>query len=183
MTVRATTVARNVSSAVLPLPVLGLVLLATWLAACGSSSSGNGVAAKTPDRNPGVRRGCGGRRELRSRLRLAREHRRPDHVDMYLVAGRGGPRGARRRTGARFELIRFADDVFIKGSPAFYRHIAGPTAAQLLRGRWLKASATTGGSLASLASLTDLQPARRCDAHEGTGRWSRAPTTVVTAEG
>src|SRR5262249_40029074 len=41
------------------------------------------------------------------------------------------------------------------GSPAFYQHVGGAAAVQLLRGRWLKAPATVG-SFASLASLTDL---------------------------
>ena len=46
--------------------------------------------------------------------------------------------------------------VYIKGSPALYGRVGGPAAAQLLRGKWLKAPATSG-NLASIASLTDLR--------------------------
>ena len=53
-------------------------------------------------------------------------------------------------------MIQIHGTAFIKGSSAFYSHVAGPSAAQLLQGRWLKASATSGG-LASLASLTNLR--------------------------
>src|ERR1019366_1510368 len=58
--------------------------------------------------------------------------------------------------GLSFEVIRIHGTAYIKGSPAFYRHLAGAAAAQLLQGRWLKAPASSG-SLASLASLTDLR--------------------------
>ena len=74
---------------------------------------------------------------------------------MYLLASKGG-RGQLSENGLSFELIQIHGTVFIKGSPAFYRHVAGATAAQLLQGRWLKAPASTG-NLASLASLTDLR--------------------------
>ncbi len=67
----------------------------------------------------------------------------------------GAVAGSCPRTGSSFELIQIHGSVYIKGSSAFYRHVAGPAAAQLLQGSWLKAPASSG-SLASLASLTDL---------------------------
>ena len=63
--------------------------------------------------------------------------------------------GRSPRAGSRFELIVVDGTVYIKGSPAFYSHFGGSAAAQLFRGKWLKAP-VTGGELASLASLTNL---------------------------
>jgi hypothetical protein len=135
--------------------VPGLVLLATALAGCGGSSSGNGVAAKTPN-------------EIVAATKVAADAARSVHVsgsivsggspitlDMDVLAGKGG-RGQLSESGLSFELIQTGGTVYIKGSPAFYRHIGGTAAAQLLQGRWLKAP-TTSSEFASLASLTDLR--------------------------
>jgi hypothetical protein len=136
-------------------PAPGLVLLATALAGCGSSSSGNGVAAKTPD-------------EIVTAAKVAADAARSVHVsgsivsggspitlDMDILAGKGG-RGQLSESGRSFELIQTGGTVYIKGSPAFYRHVGGTAAAQLLQGKWLKAP-TTSSEFASLASLTDLR--------------------------
>jgi hypothetical protein len=136
-------------------PAPGLVLLATALAGCGSSSSGNGVAAKTPD-------------EIVAAAKVAADAARSVHVsgsivsggspitlDMDILAGKGG-RGQLSESGRSFELIQTGGTVYIKGSPAFYRHVGGTAAAQLLQGKWLKAP-TTSSEFASLASLTDLR--------------------------
>jgi hypothetical protein len=79
----------------------------------------------------------------------------PVTLDLDLLAGEGG-RGQVSEDGLSFELIHLGETVYLKGSPAFYQHLGGATAAQLLQGRWLKAPATIG-SFASLASLTDLR--------------------------
>jgi hypothetical protein len=134
--------------------MLAAVLLASALAACGSSSQGNGVASKTPS-------------EILADAKALADSASAVHVsgslvsagtpitlDMHLVANRGG-RGRVSENGLGFEVIQIHGTVYIKGSSAFYRHVAGPAAAQLLRGRWLKASASNA-SLGSLASLTDL---------------------------
>ena len=70
------------------------------------------------------------------------------------VASNGG-RGQLALNGLGFELIQTGGTVYIKGSSAFYRHIGGAAAAQLLQGKWLKAPATTP-EFASISSLTDL---------------------------
>ena len=136
-------------------PLCALLLAAGALAACGSSSNGNGVAAKTPN-------------EIIAGAKVLADAASSVHVsgsivsgnsqitlNLYLVAGKGG-RGQISENGLSFEVIRIHGTAYIKGSPAFYRHLAGAAAAQLLQGRWLKAPASSG-SLASLASLTDLR--------------------------
>jgi len=130
------------------------VLLAGLLGGCGGSSSGNGVAAKAPT-------------DIVAAAKVAAEGASSVHVsgsivsgglpitlDMDLLAGKGG-RGQLTENGLGFELIQTGGTVYIKGTPAFYRHIGGTAAAQLLQGKWLKAP-TTSKEFASIASLTDL---------------------------
>ena len=126
------------------------------LAGCGSSSSsGNGVASKTPT-------------AIVTSAKNAADSASSVHVtgsivnsgttialDMELLKGTGG-RGQLSQNGLSFELVEVGGSVYIKGSPAFYRHFAGGAAAQLLQGKWLKAPANSG-SFATLGSLTDLR--------------------------
>ncbi len=132
---------------------LSLVLALTALAGCGGSS-GNGVAAKSPT-------------EILSAAKAAADGASAVHVsgstvtagtpitlDLSLVAGKGG-RGRIAENGLSFELIELEGTIYIKGSPAFYKHFAGAAAAQLLLGKWLKAPATSA-SFAGLASLIEL---------------------------
>jgi hypothetical protein len=137
-----------------------LALTAAAIAGCGSSgsssdSSDNGVAAKTPT-------------EILSASKTAAEGASALHVagsmvsggapitlDLHLVAGKGG-KGTISQNGLSFQLVQLNGTAYISGSSDFYKHFAGPAAAQLLQGKWLKASSTSG-SLATLASLTDLQ--------------------------
>ena len=141
--------------------LLALALVLATAAGCGGSSSGgssggaNGIASKTPA-------------EILAAAKAAADGASTVHVagsvvnagtsialDMDLLAGKGG-RGRLAEDGLSFELIEVGSHVYITGSPAFYRHFAGPAAAQLLQGKWLKASATSG-SFASLSSLTDMR--------------------------
>jgi hypothetical protein len=143
----------------IPLPAgafLGLVLLAAAaIAGCGGSSGGNGVTAKTPTE---ILAGAKVLADKASSVHVSGSilsGGSPITLDMHLLAGKGG-RGAVSENGLSFELIQIHGTVYIKGSPAFYRHVVGATAAQLLQGRWMKAPATNG-NLASLASLTNLR--------------------------
>jgi hypothetical protein len=136
-------------------PLLGLALLAAAVAGCGSSSGGNGIARKTPTE---ILAGAKVLADSANSVHVSGSilsGRAPITLDMYLLASKGG-RGQLSENGLSFELIQIHGTVFLKGSPAFYRHVAGATAAQLLQGRWLKAPASAG-NLASLASLTDLR--------------------------
>lgn len=138
----------------IPGPLVGLALLASLLAACGSSSAGNGVEGKTPNE---ILAGAKVLADAASSVHVSGSivsAGSPITLNLYLLASKGG-RGQLSENGLAFELIQIHGNAFIKGSDAFYRHIAGPTAAQALQGRWLKAKASSGG-LASLASLTDL---------------------------
>ncbi len=136
-------------------PLLGLALLAAAITGCGSSSEGNGIARKTPTE---ILAGAKVLADSANSVHVSGSilsGRAPITLDMYLLASKGG-RGQVSENGLSFELIQIHGNVFLKGSPAFYRHVAGATAAQLLQGRWLKAPASAG-NLASLASLTDLR--------------------------
>lgn len=145
---------RNALAAVGPLVAL---LIVAVLAGCGgsSSSSGNGVADKASA-------------EILAATKAASDAARSVHVagsivsdkspitlDMSLLAGKGG-RGQLSESGLAFELIQVGGTVYIKGSSAFYKHIGGTAAAQLLQGKWLKAPASDA-NFASLSQLTDLR--------------------------
>jgi hypothetical protein len=134
---------------------LSLVMAVTALAGCGGGSSGNGVASKSPN-------------EIVAAAKGAADGASAVHVsgstvttgaalkfDLSLVAGRGGA-GRIAENGLSFELIELEGTIYIKGSPAFYKHFAGAAGAQLLQGKWLKAPATNAG-LAGLSSLTELR--------------------------
>lgn len=129
------------------------IALAGLLGGCGGSS-GNGVASKSPA-------------EILSATKSAADSATSVHIagslasggspitlNMYLASGTGG-RGKLAENGLSFELIVVDNSIYIKGSPAFYSHFGGSAAAQLFRGKWLKAPASSG-ELASLASLTNL---------------------------
>lgn len=137
-------------------PLFVALLLAIVLAGCGgsSSSSGNGVADKSPN-------------DILAATKAASEDAKSVHVsgsivsnkspitlDMSLLAGKGG-RGQLSESGLAFELIQVGGTVYIKGTPAFYKHIGGSAAAQLLQGKWLKAPSSSA-DFASLSQLTDL---------------------------
>ena len=67
----------------------------------------------------------------------------PIELDLRLVAGEGGA-GTLLTNGLRFEMVRIGDRAYFKGDEAFWRQVGGDAAVELLRGRWLAASATTG---------------------------------------
>jgi hypothetical protein len=69
---------------------------------------------------------------------------------------------------------------YLNGSPAFYRHIGGAAAAQLLQGKWLKAPAA-GGNFSSLAQLTNIGQllGRTLGSH---GKLAPAGTTTINGQ-
>jgi hypothetical protein len=78
----------------------------------------------------------------------------PITIDLSTARAKGA-KGSMSTNGLGFDLVRIGDTLYIRGSDAFLKHFAGAAAAQLLHGRWLKASATHG-RLRSLAPLTSL---------------------------
>jgi hypothetical protein len=75
-------------------------------------------------------------------------------LDLNLVNGKGG-QGSMAQNGLSFQVVTVGNEVYIKGTTAFWQKIAGNAAAPLLFGKWIKAPA--GGQLATLATLTDLE--------------------------
>lgn len=156
------------------------------LAGCGggsssssSSSSSNGVESKSPA-------------EILAAAKLAADGARSVHVsgsivsgstpitlDMNLLAGKGG-RGQLSESGLSFSLIQVGKTVYIKGSPAFYKHIGGSAAAQLLEGKWLKAPASNS-DFASLSQLTDLRQLvdQTLESH---GTLTKTSTTTINGQ-
>ncbi len=151
------------------------------IAGCGSSgSSDNGVATKSPA-------------EIVAASKAAADKASSVHVsgslvsggvpltlDLSLVAGKGG-QGRISENGLSFEVIQIDGTAYISGSPAFYSHFAGPAAAQLLQGKWLKASATTG-SLATLAPLTELRKLVNSAVATRGGALTKGATTTVAGQ-
>ncbi len=158
---------------------LTLVIALMALAGCGGSSSGNGVASKSPA-------------DIVAAAKVAADGASTVHVsgstvtggapitlDLSLVAGRGG-RGRLSENGLSFELVEIDGTIYISGSSAFYKHFAGPAAAQLLQGKWLKAP-VSNSSFAGLSSLTDLRSL--LDAALATGNKTLAAAGTRTING
>jgi hypothetical protein len=129
--------------------------LSCALAACGGGGgSDNGVAAKSPKQivtaatnavaNVSSVHVSGALANAGSQTRL----------DLSLVSGKGG-RGSLSQGGLSFKLVALNQQLYISGSPTFWRQFGGANAAQLLSGKWLKAPA--GGQFASLAMLVDAR--------------------------
>jgi hypothetical protein len=132
---------------------LAALLPAVALAGCGASSTGNGVASKTPAEIVAAAKAAADDASSVYISGTIVSADAPISLDMELLAGRGG-RGRIAQSGLGFELIQVGATIYINGGAAFYRHIGGSAAAQLFRGKWLKAPAATG-ELAPLAALTD----------------------------
>lgn len=125
------------------------------LGGCGSSSSsGNGVASKSPTEIVAAAKTAASGAATAHVSGSIVDEGKPISLDMELVAGKGG-KGRISLEGLRIDLIQVNNAVYIDGSTAFYRHVAGPAAARLLQGKWLKAPASSG-NFSSLASLTNL---------------------------
>jgi hypothetical protein len=134
--------------------LLAAVLLPLGLGACGSSSSGNGLASKSPTQIVEAAKVAAAGAVSAHVVGSIVSEGKPISIDMELVAGKGG-RGKIALEGLDVELIDVGRAVYINGSDAFYEHLAGPAAARVLHGKWLKAP-TDAGDFASFASLTSL---------------------------
>ena len=135
-------------------PIAALLALAL-LAGCGRTTGGEGIEAKTPA-------------QILAASQVAAEAAGSVHVagailsggspitlDLSLLAGSGAS-GRLSQNGLAFEVIRTGDTIYLKGSEAFYRQLAGPSAARQLAGRWVKVPANDKG-FQSLAALTELR--------------------------
>ena len=139
----------------LPVVAVAATLSVIVLAGCGGSkSNSNGVASKSADNIVADAKAAADNATSVHAYGSGSDNGVPLVIDLHIVAGKGG-KGSLSEHGLSFELVRIGPTAYIKGSRAFYKRFAGAAAAQLLQGKWLKASATTG-QLASLTPLTDL---------------------------
>jgi hypothetical protein len=138
-------------------PPIVALLVALAIAGCGgsSSSSGNGVADKTPAEILAATKAASDAATSVHVSGSIVSDKSPITLDMNLLASKGG-RGKLSESGLAFELVEVGGTVYIKGSAEFYKHIGGTAAAQLLQGKWLKAPASNA-NFASLSQLTDLR--------------------------
>jgi hypothetical protein len=126
----------------------------TALAGCGGSSD-NGLASKSPTAIVAAAKAAADGASAVHVSGSTVTGSAPIDLDLSLVAGRGG-RGRISENGLSFELIELDGTTYISGSSVFYSHFAGPAAAQLLQGKWLKAP-STNSSFAGISSLTELR--------------------------
>jgi len=135
---------------------LSLAIVAAAIDGCGGgSSSGNGIADKSPTQIVAATKKVADAATSVHVSGSLVSGGTPISIDVNLIAGKGG-RGKLSQNGLAFELIEVANTVYIKGSSSFYRHIGGSAAAQLLQGKWLKAPASSSG-FASIGQLTNLR--------------------------
>lgn len=165
-------------------PLAAVALLLTALAGCGgsssSSSSENGVADKSPaDILTATKTASDGARSVHVSGSIVSDGS-PITLNMNLLAGKGG-RGQLSESGLSFELIQVGKTVYIKGSPAFYKHIGGSAAAQLFQGKWLKASASDS-DFASLSQLTDLRQLVDQTLENPGGTLTKSATSTVAGQ-
>jgi len=135
--------------------VTGVVVAVAVLAGCGGGSSSNGVAAKTPAEILAAAKSAATQASAVHIAGSIQEGTTPLTLDLHLVAAKGG-KGHMSESGVGFDIVRVGDKAYIRGSEAFYKQFGGASAAQLLKGKWLVGSATSG-KFAALTPLTDLQ--------------------------
>ncbi len=160
--------------------LLVLALLVTLLAGCGSSSSsGNGVASKTPIEIMTAAKAAANSAATAHVSGSIVDGGKPISLDLEFESGKGG-KGTIKLGNLTIMTIQINGTVYIKGSEAFYRELAGAKAAVALRGKWLKAPASDG-NFSSLASLTDLD--KLIDATlEAHGSLSSAGSTTIDGQ-
>jgi hypothetical protein len=137
---------------------LSLLLAAALLAGCGGSSKKEETSNKEAFQPPA---------SVLLDSQIAASNARSVHVAGNIVSGgtpikldvsmarKNDAEGSMSTNKLSFNLVRVGDTLYIQGSDAFYKHFAGAAVAQLLHGRWMKASTTTG-QLKSLAPLTNI---------------------------
>jgi len=133
--------------------VVCAALCAAAISGCGGSSS-SGIASKSPD---AIVKAASNAIMHASSVHVSGSISSggvPLNLDLTLVSGKGG-RGQMSEGGLAFQIVNVGQTVYIQGTPAFWQHYGGASAARLLNGKWLKAPAT--GQFASLAALTNMQ--------------------------
>jgi hypothetical protein len=137
-----------------PAALLCTVLAAFTLAACGGSS-GNGVESQSAT-------------QIVNAALHAAEGAKTVHVFGSVsdggvplklnleIDGEKGAQGTITDGGLTMTLIRIGDKAYFSGGAALYERYGGSEAANLLKGKWLEAPASSG-ELAALTPLTNLK--------------------------
>ncbi|MDQ6804228.1 MAG: hypothetical protein M3065_04540 [Actinomycetota bacterium] len=130
------------------------LLVACAISACGGGgSSGNGVASKSASEIVTAALGAIDSAKSAHISGSVISGNSPISLNLNLVAGKGG-RGQMSEGGLGFQIEVIGNEVYINGSPAFWKHFGGAAAAAVFQGKWLKAPAS--GQFASLAQLSNL---------------------------
>src|SRR5919198_313921 len=154
-------------------PIRGVRLLAAVLAAvaflagCGSVSGSGQPEASGPSGSASAANGIADltAKEILARAEEALGSAKSVHIKgdgfsegeqfaIDMQYGTDAATGSLTINGQTIELLRVSDTVYFKGSAAFWRSIGGSSAAELLKGRYLKVPATSP-DFAELASFTD----------------------------
>jgi hypothetical protein len=132
--------------------VVGMVLVAASLAACGGGgSSGNGVASKSAN---GILAAAESAAGSLSSIHVAGSITKGTtkvSLDLRIAAGKGAT-GTIAEGALKFNIIELGDAVYISGGPALWKHYGGAAAAALFKGKWLKTSTTNGFSSFDVSS-------------------------------
>jgi hypothetical protein len=144
-------------AATMRVSALALVLAAAVLAGCGGSkktAKPNGEAAKPAARVFADAEAAAAGSSSVHVSGAVQARGTTITLDLSMARGKGAT-GSMSTNGLGFDLVRIGDTVYIHGSDAFYKHFAPPAFLPLLRGKWLKASATSE-RFRSLAPLTSI---------------------------
>jgi hypothetical protein len=139
-------------------PILALILAAVVLAGCGGSkkeAKPNGEESKPPARVLADAKAAASSASSAHVSGQLVSNGTPVTLDLAMVRGKGA-KGSAAINGLQFDAVRIGDVVYIHGSDDFYKHFAGAAIAQLLHGRWVKAS-TNRPQFRSFAPLTDIR--------------------------
>lgn len=156
-------------------PALGLAITVLLLAGCGSNTA-PGIGAERPDQIVAAARSAAAGAATVHVAGSIGGPKKPISLDMELVRGKGAS-GRIATGGFRVDLVGVERAFYVKGNDAFYEHVAGPAAARLLHGKWLKAPANSG-NFGALARLTDLGSLLE-EALDSHGPLARAGTATV----
>lgn len=138
-------------------PALALVLTVALLAGCGGhgkAAKPNGEASKPPERVLADAKAAATKASSAHVSGNVESDAGPITLDLSTTRGKGA-KGSMSTNGLKFDLIRIGDVAYIRGSDEFYKHFAGAAIAQLIRGKWLKAS-ITNPRFHSLLPLTSV---------------------------
>jgi hypothetical protein len=157
--------------------ILVALSLTMVLAGCaGSSPRGNGVGSKSPARIAAIATAAATAAASVHVAGSILSDGEPISLNMQLDAEKGG-KGQIKLGVLSIDLVNVNRSVYIKAGSAFYSRFAGPRAARVLQGRWLR-GAGASGPLAPFAAFTEL-PRLMSTALAGHAPLSHLTTTTV----